>query len=175
MAEQTMDSAALGLDGGAKRGGGKKMLLLVALPLLLLAAVGGGLYATGIVGGAGAAAGGDAATEASAAAAPAPTRPATFLDLPELLVNLNTKGKRTVFLKLHVSLEIDDPKVVDRLTALSPRIIDNFQVYLREMRPEDLQGSAGMARLREELRRRVNAAVEPITIRDVLFREILVQ
>ena len=61
------------------------------------------------------------------------------------------------------------------LQTLSPRVIDQFQVYLRELRPTDLQGSAGIARLREELLRRVNAAVEPIKVRDLLFREMIVQ
>jgi flagellar protein FliL len=56
-----------------------------------------------------------------------------------------------------------------------PRIIDNFQVYLRELRVEDLKGSGGMYRLREELLLRVNAAVAPAKINDVLFKEMLVQ
>jgi flagellar FliL protein len=56
-----------------------------------------------------------------------------------------------------------------------PRIVDNFQVYLRELRVDDLQGSAGMYRLREELLRRVNLAVRPARVKDVLFKEMLVQ
>ena len=51
----------------------------------------------------------------------------------------------------------------------------NFQVYLRELRVEDLSGSAGVYRLKEELLARVNAAVEPINVTDVLFKEMLVQ
>ncbi|MFX9073467.1 flagellar basal body-associated FliL family protein, partial [Acinetobacter baumannii] len=56
-----------------------------------------------------------------------------------------------------------------------PRIIDNFQVYLRELRLDDLKGSAGMYRLREELLLRVNMAAQPVKIKDVLFKEMLVQ
>jgi flagellar FliL protein len=56
-----------------------------------------------------------------------------------------------------------------------PRIIDSAQVFLRELRLDDLQGSAGMLRLREELMRRINAAVSPVEVRDVLFKEIIVQ
>ena len=55
------------------------------------------------------------------------------------------------------------------------KIIDNFQTYLRELRIEDLRGSAGMYRLREELFVRVNAAAAPVKVKDVLFREMLVQ
>ena len=56
-----------------------------------------------------------------------------------------------------------------------PRIVDSFQVYLRELRIEDLQGSAGLQRLREELLMRVNSAAQPTVVRDVRFREMLGQ
>ena len=62
-----------------------------------------------------------------------------------------------------------------RLAAVMPRIIDNFQVYLRELRVEDLRGSGGIYRLREELLARVNAASAPVRVKDVLFKEMLVQ
>ena len=56
-----------------------------------------------------------------------------------------------------------------------PRVVDNFQVYLRELRLEDLGGSAGLFRLKEELLFRVNRAVDPVQVTDILFREMLVQ
>ena len=62
-----------------------------------------------------------------------------------------------------------------RIAAMMPRIIDNFQIYLRELRVEDLRGSDGIYRLREELLARVNAAVAPVKVTDVLFKEMLVQ
>ena len=61
------------------------------------------------------------------------------------------------------------------LDVVLPRIVDNFQVYLRELRIEDLQGSAGLQRLREELLLRVNASTKTAKVRDVLFKEMLVQ
>ena len=98
-----------------------------------------------------------------------------FLDLPDMLVNLNAGGKHAAYLKLKVSLELSEPLAIPKLTELLPRIIDNFQVYLRELRPEDLAGSAGLYRLKEELLFRVNAAVQPIVVDDVLFKEMLIQ
>lgn len=98
-----------------------------------------------------------------------------FFDLPDMLVNLDTGGKRQVFLKISVSLELDDPSDKAALTAVMPRIVDQFQTYLRELRVEDLRGSAGVYRLRQELLARVQPAVAPIEIKDVLFKEILVQ
>ena len=98
-----------------------------------------------------------------------------FFDVPELLVNLNTTGTRVAFLKITVSLELEKPEDVARIKEVMPRILDNFQVYLRELRLDDLRGSAGIYRLREELLARVNAAVAPVKVRDILFKEMLVQ
>ncbi|MDA1024125.1 MAG: flagellar basal body-associated FliL family protein [Proteobacteria bacterium] len=100
---------------------------------------------------------------------------AVFFPLEELIVNLNTGGRKSTFLKLRVSLELDSAKDVSRIEAIMPRVMDNFQVYLRELRIEDLKGSAGMYRLREELLIRVNVAAAPAKVKDVLFKELLVQ
>lgn len=98
-----------------------------------------------------------------------------FYDLPEMLVNLRAGGKQTNFLKLKVALEIKKSESVEVLEHLLPRIIDNFQVYMRELRIEDLDGSAGMFRIKEELLSRVNAAVYPVEVNDILFKEMLIQ
>lgn len=98
-----------------------------------------------------------------------------FFELPDMLVNLNTSGSQPRFLRIKVALEFGDRKVVGKLRKVMPRIIDHFQVYLRELRREDLRGSAGMYRLKEELMIRVNQSVEPMQVRDVLFKEMLVQ
>ncbi|MFQ5535493.1 MAG: flagellar basal body-associated FliL family protein, partial [Sphingomonadales bacterium] len=97
-----------------------------------------------------------------------------FFDLPEILVTLNSGGV-TNYLKIRVALEIEDKEAVGRLEALLPRIVDNFQVYLRELRIDDINGSAGLFRLKEELLIRVNSAVHPVRVNDVLFKEMLVQ
>ncbi len=67
-----------------------------------------------------------------------------------MLVNLNSAGRRASYLKISVSLELENPADIPRIEAIMPRIVDNFQVYLRELRIEDLKGSAGLYRLREE-------------------------
>jgi flagellar FliL protein len=105
----------------------------------------------------------------------APLVQTTFFEIPDIIVNLNTSGRKSAFLKIKISLEIADPADIDVINQMLPRIVDNFQVYLRELRIADLQGSAGMYRLHEELLRRVNIAVRPAKVRDVLFKEMLVQ
>ncbi|MEC9346173.1 MAG: flagellar basal body-associated FliL family protein [Pseudomonadota bacterium] len=98
-----------------------------------------------------------------------------FYDLPDMIVNLNTDGKQPRYLKIRVALEFGDRAMVGRVEKVLPRIVDHFQVYLRELRREDLQGSAGVYRLKEELMIRVNQAVRPGKVRDVLFKEMLIQ
>jgi flagellar FliL protein len=103
-------------------------------------------------------------------------KPATFVDLPEILVNLSNPGtERTQYLKVKVVLELPEPKMIDQITPIMPRVMDAFQTYLRELRPTDLDGSAGLYRLKEELTRRVNVAIAPGRINAVLFKEIIVQ
>jgi len=102
--------------------------------------------------------------------------PPAFYDLPELMVNLQSPGNgRSSYLKARIVLELDDQKLVEQVKPLMPRVMDAFQTYLREMRPNDLEGSAGLYRLRDELTRRVNLAVAPTKINAVLFKEIVVQ
>ncbi len=102
-------------------------------------------------------------------------KPATFVDLPDVLVNLANTGDRTQYLKIKVVLELPDQELVGKIQPLMPRVMDAFQTYLRELRPTDLDGSAGLYRLKEELTRRVNVAVAPNHINAVLFKEIVVQ
>lgn len=103
-------------------------------------------------------------------------KPATFVDLPDVLVNLANSGSdRTQYLKVKVVLELADAELVPKIQPLMPRVMDAFQTYLRELRPTDLDGSAGLYRLKEELTRRVNVAVAPNKVTAVLFKEIVVQ
>lgn len=182
-----------GAEGGGNK---KKLLLMIAIPLVLVIGGAAGAYFTGLADpliamitgekseeamAEGAEGGGDAAEGAAApggtAAAPGtPGAPSTvFLDLSEMLVNLNTPGRKRNFLKIRVTLELGSEADITVVQAVEARIVDSFQVYLRELRLEDLQGSAGMYRLREELLTRVSAAVRPAQVKDVLFKEIIVQ
>jgi flagellar FliL protein len=103
-------------------------------------------------------------------------KPAVFVDLPEMIVNLSTPGSdRTQYLKIKVVLELPEQKMIEQITPIMPRVMDAFQTYLRELRPSDLDGSAGLYRLKEELTRRVNVSIAPSRINAVLFKEIVVQ
>lgn len=104
----------------------------------------------------------------------AEAKPVQFVDLPEIVVNLATPD-REQYLKIKVALEVPDAELAEKIKPLMPRVLDTFQTYMRELRPTDLQGSAGMFRLKEELTKRVNVAVYPAKVDAVLFKEIVVQ
>jgi flagellar protein FliL len=156
-------------EAEAKGGGKKKLIMIVGGAVGFLLVAGAGLYFIGMLDGL------LGRKHAAVAEAP-PPKPLVFFDLPDFLVNLNSNGaKKASFLKLSVSLELERQEDTPRLQAVMPRIVDNFQIYLRELRVDDLRGSGGIYRLREELLARVNAAVAPVKVNDVLFKEMLVQ
>jgi flagellar FliL protein len=174
-------------EGSGKKGKSKKKLLLFAgIPVVLLLAGGGAFMSgalDGLLGG-----GEEQATEDGAEAGHGEEDDGSgeegehgeelsiaFFDVPDMLVNLNTNGRQNAFLKVQIALELESAEDIDALTALMPRIVDSFQVYLRELRPEELKGSEGLYRLKEELLLRVNKAAAPIHVRDVLFKSVLVQ
>jgi flagellar protein FliL len=142
-----------------------KYLLVGGAVLLLLGGGGGAAYYFFMPRG-----------EPKVAAVPA-AKPAVFVDLPEVLVNLSGTGSndRTQYLKLKIVLELPDQLMIQQIQPIMPRVMDAFQTYLRELRPGDLDGSAGLYRLKEELTRRVNASIAPSRVNAVLFKEIVVQ
>lgn len=102
--------------------------------------------------------------------------PETFIfNLPTMTVNLRGDGEREQFMKLTVALEVANEEVMTEIQPRMAKVVDAFQVYLRELRKSDLEGSAGIYRLKEELRRRVNIAIFPAQVDSILFKEILVQ
>jgi len=141
-----------------------KMMIIAAAGLLVVGGGGGGAYFYFFKG---------SAHEAPVKEA---VKPAVFVDLPDVLVNLsNTGSERTQYLKVKIVLELPTPEVMTAIQPLMPRVMDAFQTYLRELRPTDLDGSAGLYRLKEELTRRVNDAVAPSRVTAVIFKEIVVQ
>lgn len=164
-----------GEDSGGKKGKGKLIIIIVALLVLLGGGGGAAAYFMGLFGG------GDEAT-VDAELENIETEEdiekqadtAVFMDLQDMTVTLNARG-RTRFLKLSVSLELVDEKDIPKVEAVMPRVVDQFQIYLRELRVEDLRGSAGVYRLREELLYRVTKAVPGVEVRNVLFQSFIIQ
>ncbi len=100
---------------------------------------------------------------------------ATFLEIPDMIVNLSSDDGQPRYLRLGVQLELKSEANRLAVEQVMPRVVDQFQTYLRELRVKDLRGSAGIYRLQMELLARVNAAAYPVEVQDVLFQEILIQ
>ena len=167
-----MTAAAATKDTPTAKPGGKRKLLLIGAGVLLLAGGGGGAWFAGLLPHGGRREEGrkeDAHAEAKAPAAP------VFLDLPDIVANLNAGPRRAAFIKLKAKLELARPEDQAVVQAAMPRVLDLFQTYLREMRPDELRGTAGTYRLREELVARSSIAAQPAHVLNVLFTELLVQ
>lgn len=156
----------------------KKIILFLVLPLFILLGAGGGLYFTGALDKFFAK---DATVESAESPAPAskkaegPPAAVYFLQIPDISVNLADTGSKPSYLRLKVQLELANQSDLAAVEAVMPRVVDQFQTYLRELRVRDLRGSAGIYRLQMELLTRVNSAVAPVEVKDVLFQEILIQ
>jgi flagellar FliL protein len=166
-----VDAEADGADGEAqpaKKGIPRRLLIMGAAGLIVLLLAGAALYFFMF---AGRTATSDATKTAVAAA------PEGFIfNLPPMTVNLNDDGAAgDQFLKLTVALEVANEGVMKDIQPRMAKVVDAFQVYLRELRKSDLEGSEGVYRLKEELRRRINVAIFPAQVDGILFKEILVQ
>jgi flagellar FliL protein len=163
--------AEVGSETPAKKGIPKLFIIIGAAVVVLLLAGGGLFFFLSSSGGEGAAAEG----HGEAATAGAAAHDTFIFNLPPMMVNLNSAGETAAFMKLTIALEVADEHMMTEIQPRLAKVIDAFQVYLRELRKSDLEGSAGIYRLKEELLRRVNLAIYPAHVESVLFKEILVQ
>jgi len=162
-----------------------KLPILIGVPVLLILLIVLGLFLGGVFGGdkkpkdgakgehGEAAEGEEAADEEHAEGDP--EHPPVYYNMPDIIVNLDSRGRKKSVLKMAVTLELSSEEDLKNVEARLPRVTDEFQVFLREIRIEDLRGSAGIYRLRQELLSRIKPAVAPIKVKDVLFKELLIQ
>lgn len=172
--EAPAEEAAEGEDGEAEQPKkNKKLLLMIIIAVLFIGGAGAGGFFFLSSKEKTTTAGEDAS--APVTAEPAKPAQAFYVDLPDITVNLASSGGAARFLRIKTTLEVASPTDVAELEKIKPRIIDDFQVYLRELRPDDLRGSAGAYRLRHDLLLRANQAAQPVHVHNVLFRELIVQ
>ncbi|MBY0355611.1 MAG: flagellar basal body-associated FliL family protein [Rickettsiales bacterium] len=164
-------------EGGEKKG--KRLIIIILGLVLLIGGAGAAAYFGGFIGGKKDEAPAEEKVEKKEKSTKNPEQAKqgdpVYFQLPEFLNNLNTGGTQTSFIKVSVILEVASADDVKRVEQMQPRIIDDFNTYLRELRASDMAGSAGLERLREELMRRVNKAIAPAKVNNVLFKEIIVQ
>jgi flagellar FliL protein len=176
------EAAGAAPEASAGKFSRKKILLFVALPLFLIISLGAGVYFMGYLttnktvncegvkeGDA------DFAKCLEIQEAAEAGKPVAFINLPDIVVNLNSPAKQPRFLKVALKIELESAEEEKKMKRLLPRVVDQFQLYLRELRIEDLRGTSGIYRLKIELLSRVRAAAPNVKVRDVLFQELLVQ
>ncbi len=184
--EETPDAAA-GEESFEEKGSKKKLIIIIVIVLFVLGGAGAGLYFSGFLDKmlkkdapvegeheAAPAEEGAAPAEGGHGAKPAATG-VQFLKIPDMTVNLNSEDGTPRYLRLAVQLEFKNAADMAAVEKVLPRVVDQFQTYLRELRVRDLRGSAGIYRLQMELLARVNQAAYPVEVQDVLFQEILIQ
>ena len=142
----------------------RKKLVIAASVVLLLAAVAGG--AMFFMGGDEAHAESDEMDEAMEVG---------FIDVPPMVVNLRSSDGQARFLKLHFLIVPANAEKKAEIDAKMPLIIDRFQPFLRELRPEDLAGSAAVYRIKEELIVRAGKVVGTGGVRDILIQDLIEQ
>jgi flagellar FliL protein len=153
---------------------GKLVLILIGL-LGLIASTAAGLYFTGalqkLLGQSG-----DETQTAEKKQKPKPAGPPGFMDLPELLITLDNRGARShPLLRLIVSLQFPVQDDASHVQVYLPRIIDVFQVYLRNLGVSDVKGAENQQHLRDEMLTRVNGVIAPLQVDTLLFREFVVE
>ena len=145
---------------------GKRKILMIAGAVVLALAVGGLGWYVFLRG----------HDEQHASAETKAAAPPVFLEVPDVLVNLAANpGDRIQYLKVRAVLELKEASLVEKIKPAVPRVTDLFQTYLRELRANDLNGSIGLFRMKEELTKRVNAAIAPDHVNAVLFKEVVIQ
>jgi flagellar FliL protein len=170
MVMAAVEEASAGEAPKKKKFSGKKLVLFILLPVLLLGGGGAAAYFLLLKKE-------PAAEEAAAAAeAPAADEPQVYVSLEKpLQVNLVGSGKRLPYLNLDLWLAVKTEEDAKKLEGVMPKVIDQFQVYLRSLRIDDLQGADGVQRMRDELLMRAKAAAKPVEVEDVLIKSMLAQ
>jgi flagellar FliL protein len=153
-------------EAAAKPKRGLLPIIIIVVVTLVVGAGGGfaaSMFAGGLLGGHG--------DEGELALNRQPEKP-IFFELPEMVVRL--EGGEGQYLKLATVLDLRSEEALETVKSVEPRLLDTLQTYLVELSPDDLKGTAGMYRVRQELLRRVNDTV-PGTTMDVLFKTLIVQ
>lgn len=155
-----------------------KLIIMIVVPVVLLVGGGAGAYFMGVFSGEEVEASGEAmAQEPEPEEEELPVMPenVVFVDLPDLLLNLNVTGKRLRFLKVVTALEVSSEEMAEIVRQMTPRILDNLHLYFRSVSPDELAGPDGVYRIKEDLLVRINDTIQPAKVRDVLVKEMLVQ
>lgn len=161
--EETVETPEDENSAGNKQ---KLSILAVILAVLLIAAAGGAYFLWPNA---------YPWAEKTGAGASADVSEKSLIDVPPMVVNLRSSDGRVQMLKLHFMLVAAGPGRVDAIRGKLPIYLDALQPFLRELRPEDLNGSAAVYRVKEEMLSRSIDAFGDGAVRDVLIQDLIQQ
>jgi flagellar protein FliL len=98
-----------------------------------------------------------------------------FVDVPAMVVNLRSPDGASRFLKIHFMIVPGPKGSAETLKDKLPLILDAYQPFLRELRPEDLAGSAAVFRIKEEMLVRATEVSGPGMVKDILIQDLVQQ
>ena len=155
---------------------GKKKLILAAAGAVLLLGGGGGAYA--FLGGDEASAQGEHGEAAAADAGHGggdDEAQSGFVEVPAMMVHLHSSDGSARLLRVRFTLVPGSKDTVEGVTAKLPLLLDAYQPFLRELRPEDLNGSAAIYRVKEEMLVRADDVLGHDHVKDVLIQDMIEQ
>jgi flagellar FliL protein len=98
----------------------------------------------------------------------------SYYAFPTVLSDIQGADGHPGQIKVDMTFELANADIADNINDNMPRVKDMLQTFLRELRPEDLNGSEGTFRLREELMRRVNLIIAPEKINTINLTGIVI-
>ncbi|MBZ6379234.1 flagellar basal body-associated FliL family protein [Pacificimonas aurantium] len=113
--------------------------------------------------------------EAADAEADETAEATVFVDVPPMVVNLRSADGQARFLKVHFVLVPTGAEHVPELEQQIPLLLDSYQPFLRELRPEDLSGAAAVYRIKEEMLVRALDTLGHGKVRDILIQDLVQQ
>ena len=119
------------------------------------------------------------AQAAAASAAPSLSAVPVFFPLEPMTVNLQSDDGQQHYLRIGLTLKLNDPKVQQQLTDHMPEVRSRVLLALSNKHPDDLAPLEGKRALATELKTLIeqpnDKGAAPISIDDVLFTEFVVQ
>jgi flagellar FliL protein len=120
-----------------------------------------------------------APASAPTASAPAPLPVPLFFPLESMTVNLQSDDGQQHFLRIGLTLKLNDPKTQQELSDHMPEVRSRILLALSNKHPEELAPLEGKRALATELQTLIEQPTDkgaaPIHVQDVLFTEFVVQ
>jgi flagellar FliL protein len=82
---------------------------------------------------------------------------------------------RVAFLKLTAKVVAKDAAALAEVKQNEPLIQERIAFFLRELSPEDFDGSEAMARLKSEMLKRASLALTPGSAEDIIIEDLVIQ